>query len=232
MSISQLNAADGPADSAVQNRLTVAGLVLTILFFAGSFALALNAQSGGGRRKSFSEAFGYLEVALVVGALLAISAIACLLACQQCVGTERTWYKSKRAWFIVSTIALFLALSQAMSAGLTELVFGVRDTYKAAFLAKTLAIAASVLWVSLLFVAPIHAMHSWWRHLSLGERLMVSAFYLVTVLFVLVTNATIYLVQDRAPETLQEFVEHVIRQVLQPMMWPEPWTIRPDSQAP
>ena len=86
MSMSKLSAAEGPEDSAVQNRLTAAGLVLTTLFFAGSFALALNGQSE--RRRPYASAFGYLEVALVVGALLAIAAITALLACQQCARVQ------------------------------------------------------------------------------------------------------------------------------------------------
>ena len=109
MSISQLNAAEGPPDSAVQNRLTAAGLVLTTLFFAGSFALQLHAQSRSAR--GFVETFGYLEVALAVGALTAIVSITGLLACQQCVASDRQWYKSKRAWFTVATVAQYLSMA-------------------------------------------------------------------------------------------------------------------------
>jgi len=225
MSMSKLSAAEGPEDSAVQNRLTAAGLVLTTLFFAGSFALALKGQSE--RRRPFASAFGYLEVALVVGALLAIAAITALLACQQCVGSDRSWFRSKRAWFTVANVALFLALSQAMSAGLTELVFGIKETFNADVLAKALASAASLLWIVLLFIAPIHTIRSWWEHFALGERLLVALAYAASLIFLLTTNAAIYVVQDKAPETFQVFLDNVIRQLVQPMMWPEPWTPRP-----
>jgi hypothetical protein len=225
MSIAKLSTPEGPEDSAVQNRLTAAGLVLTTLFFAGSFALALNAQSEG--RRPFAAAFGYLEVALAVGALLAIAAIAALLACQQCAGSDSAWFRSKRAWFTVATVALYLALSQAMSAGLTELVFGIKETFNADLLAKALASAASVLWIVLLFVAPIHAIRSWWKHFGRGEQLFVALTYAVSLVFLLTTNAAIYMVQDKAPETFHVFLENLIRQLLQPMMWPEPWTPRP-----
>jgi len=225
MSMSKLSAAEGPEDSAVQNRLTAAGLVLTTLFFAGSFALALNGQSE--RRRPFASAFGYLEVALVVGALLAIAAITALLACQQCVGSDRSWFRSKRAWFTVANVALYLALSQAMSAGLTELVFGIKETFNADVLAKALASAASLLWIVLLFIAPIHTIRSWWEHFALGERLLVALAYAASLIFLLTTNAAIYVVQDKAPETFQVFLDNVIRQLVQPMMWPEPWTPRP-----
>ena len=227
MSISKLSAAEGPEDSAVQNRLTAAGLVLTTLFFAGSFALALNAQSE--QRRPFASNFAYLEVALVVGALLAITAITALLACQQCSGSDRTWYRSKRAWFTVANVALYLALSQAMSAGLTELVFGIKERFNADLLAKALASAASVLWIVLLFIAPIHTIRSWWKHFALGERVLVALAYVASLTFLLTTNAAIYVVQDKAPETFLVFLDNLIRQLLQPMMWTDPWTPRPEG---
>ncbi len=221
MSISQLNAAEGPPDSAVQNRLTAAGLVLATLFFSGSFALQLHAQSKTSR--TFAETFGYLEVTLVVGALMAIVSITGLLACQQCLATDRAWYKSKRVWFIVATVAQYLSISQAMSAGLTELVFGIKHTFEANFLAQMLAVAASLLWVLLLWVAPLHALRSWWPHLWRGERVAVTVAYLVLLVFVLLSNAMIYVIQDGAQSTFWLVLVAVFRQVLQPMLWLNPW---------
>ena len=142
MSISQLNGVEGPPDSAVQNRLTVAGLVLATLFFSGSFALQSHSQAKTG--KAFPETFAYLEVTLTVGTLMAIISITCLLVCQQCIATDHTWYKSKRALFTVATIAQYLSISQAMSAGLTELVFGLKHAFQAVYLANMLAVAAIV----------------------------------------------------------------------------------------
>lgn len=223
MSISQLNAAEGPPDSAVQNRLTAAGLVLATLFFAGSFALQLHAQSKTAR--SFAETFAYLEVALVVGALMAIASIIGLLACQQCLATDRAWYKSKRVWFIVATVAQYLSISQAMSAGLTELVFGIKHTFEATVLAQMLAVAASLFWILLLWVAPVHALRSWWPHLWRGERVVVVVLYLVLLAFVLLSNAMIYVIQDGAPSTLGAVLWAVLRQLLQPMMWLNPWAL-------
>lgn len=223
MSISQLNSPEGPPDSAVQNRLTAAGLVLATLFFAGSFALQLHAQSKTAR--SFAETFAYLEVAMVVGALMAIASIIGLLACQQCLATDRAWYKSKRVWFIVATVAQYLSISQAMSAGLTELVFGIKHTFDATFLAQMLAVAASLFWVLLLWVAPIHALRSWWPHLWRGERVVVVTLYLLLLAFVLLSNGMIYVIQDGAPSTLGSVLWAVLRQLLQPMMWLNPWAL-------
>ncbi len=223
MSINQLRADQGPPDSAIQNRLTVAGLILTTLFFAGSFALALSAQFDAPYRKDFRTAFAYLEVTLVVGALLSMAAITGLLACQQLAGSGGRWYASKRAWFIISTNCLYLALSQAMSAGLTELVFGIRHVFEAAVIATTLAIGASFLWVVLLFVAPIHALASWWSELKEGEKILCVSAYVMTLGFVLFTNSAIYLVQNQSPETLVEFLYNLFRQIIQPLLWLETW---------
>ncbi len=223
MSIKQLNIDEGPADSAVQNRLTVAGLVLTTLFFSGSFALALNAQFDANFKKDFRNEFAYLEVALIVGALLAVGAIAGFLACQQLAGSSDGWHNSKRAWFIVSTNLLYIALAQAMSAGLTELVYGVGVSFEALALARVLSVAATVVWIVLLYVGPIQALHSWWKVLRRGERVLSVCMYLIALLFALCANATIYLLQNGSAETLGVFMLNLAQQLIQPMMWFEPW---------
>ena len=221
MSISLLNAAEGPADSAVQNRLTAAGLVLTTLFFSGSFSLQLHAQSKTSR--TFAETFGYLEVTLAVGTLMAIVSITSLLACQQCLAVDRVWYKSKRVWFIVATVAQYLSISQAMSAGLTELVFGVKHTFDAVFLAYMLAGGALLLWVVLLWVAPLHVLRSWWPHLRRGERVVVTVLYLLMLVFLLLSNALIYRIQDGMPSTWGFALWEIVRQFWQPILWVTPW---------
>lgn len=221
MSISQLNAPEGPPDSAVQNRLTAAGMVLATLFFAGSFALQLHAQSKTAR--PFAETFAYLEVTMVVGALMAIVSITCLLVCQQCIASDRAWFKSKRAWFAVATMAQYLSISQAMSAGLTELVFGVKYTFDAGFLALMLAMVATFLWVVLLFIAPIHTLRSWWPHFTRGERTMVSAVYVLSLSLVLLSNAIIYEIQDGRTKMSQSGFKALGRQLIQPIMWLDPW---------
>lgn len=223
MSIAQLNGPEGPPDSAVQNRLTAAGLVLATLFFAGSFALQLHAQSK--TERSFAETFAYLEVALVVGALMAMLSITCLLVCQQCIASDRAWYKSKRAWFIVATVAQYLSISQAMSAGLTELVYGLKHTFGAALLAQLLAFAASLLWVVLILLAPIHTVRSWWPHLRRGERILALGFYQFSLAFVLTSNGLVYAIQDGAPNTFFSVLEAVCRQLLQPLLWLKPWAL-------
>lgn len=221
MSISQLNGPEGPPDSAVQNRLTAAAMVLATLFFSGTFSLQLHAQARDTRK--FVETFGYLEVAIVVGTILTIVTATCLLVCQQCIASDRAWYKSKRAWFTVATIAQYLSISQAMSAGLTELVFSVRHTFDAAFLAQLLAFVASLLWVVLLFVAPIHTIKSWWSHFAVGERMAVAVIYAFWLGFVLLANAVIYMIQDGASDSAWSLIQAVGKQILQPIMWTTSW---------
>lgn len=221
MSISQLNGAEGPPDSAVQNRLTAAGLVLATLFFSGSFALQLHAQSKTSR--TFADAFADLEVNLVVGALMAIISITCLLVCQQCVATHRAWYKSKRAWFTVATIAQYLSISQAMSAGLGEMIFGIKHNFNAVYLANTLAIAATPVWIALLVIAPVHALRSWWPHFLRGERVMVNGIYGFLLIFLLLTNGWIYLIQDNQPPTFLNLVKSAFEQLVQPLLWLNTW---------
>ena len=221
MSISQLDALEGPPDSAVQNRLTVAGMVLATLFFAGSFALQLHAQSKVAR--SFAETFAYLEVTMVVGALMAILSITCLLVCQQCIATDRTCYMSNRAWIAVATKAQYLSISQAMNAGLTELVFGVKYTFDAGFLALMLATVATFLWVVLLLIAPLHTLRSWWPHFTQVERAMVSVVYVLSLSFVLLSNAMIYEIQNGRARMSQSVFEALGRQLIQPSMWLNPW---------
>lgn len=221
MSISQLNGPEGPPDSAVQNRLTAAGLVLATLFFSGSFALQSHSQAKTG--KAFPETFAYLEVTLTVGTLMAIVSITCLLVCQQCIATDHAWYKSKRAWFTVATVAQYLSISQAMSAGLTELVFGLKHAFQAVYLANMLAFAATLVWIVLLLIAPIHTLRSWWPHLYKGERVMVGLGYALLLVFVLSSNGLIYLLQDGAPATFGSVLKAICQQLIQPMMWGNPW---------
>lgn len=227
LSIKSLKIDDGPADSAIQNRLTAAGFVLTTLFFAGTFALALNAQFEPQFRADFRAEFAYLEVTMVLGAVLAIAAIAGFITCQQFDGSRASWYNSKRCWFIVANIFLYLALSQAMSAGLTELVYNIDVGLKAKVLAKTLAGAATLLWVLLLFIAPIHVVHSWWPALRRGERVVSIFAYCCALAFVLGANATVYHLQNGSPKTIGAVIENIAWQLVQPWMWPDPWDASP-----
>lgn len=192
-----------------------------MLFFGGSFSMQLHAQSRVSR--IFAESYAYLAVGLVVGALMAFSSITLLLLCQQCAGSSRCWYQSKRAWFIVGHIALYLAIAQAMSVGLTELVFGIRHTLDAVLLAQTLAVFASFLWLVLLIIAPMQTLCSWWPHLWGGERVLVTVVFVSLLLFLLLTNGAIYMIQDGFPDTFWSLLRAAARQLVQPISWLDTW---------
>lgn len=183
--------------------------------------MQLHVQSRASR--TFADSFAYLAVGLVVGALMAFLSITCLLMCQQCPGSSRSWYQSKRAWFIVAHIALYLAIAQAMSVGLTELVFGIKHTFDAVLLAQMLAVAASLLWLILLFVAPIQALCSWWPHLWMGERAWVTVAFVLLLLLLLLSNGAIYMIHDGEPDTPWSLLQALARQVVQPLSWLDTW---------
>ena len=86
-----------------------------------------------------------------------------------------------------------------------------------------LAVAATLVWIVLLLIAPIHALHSWWPHLYKGERAIVGLVSVLLLVFVLSTNGLIYLLQDGAPATFGSVLEAICLQFIQPMMWGNPW---------
>lgn len=221
MSIFTVDGADGPPDSIVQNRLTIAGITLATLFFGGSFALQLHAQSKSTRL--FAETFAYLEVSITIGAMLAILSIACLMYCQQCQPSDRRWFLSKRAWFNVATTCQYLALSQALSAGLTELVFGINHTFGSAYLAWTLAIFGSFVWVFLILAGPLLGIKSWWPRFTTGERSFSVLAYIIAILLVLLCNGIIFAFQDGQSLTLGQIIKSSLQQIFQPLMWQRTW---------
>ena len=94
-------------------------------------------------------------------------------------------------------------------------------------LALVLALSATLVWWLLLFVAPLHALRRWWPHLARGERALVSVSYGLMLAFVLLSNGTIYLIQDGAPDTLGSLAQAVGRQLVQPMTWLDTWAHPP-----
>lgn len=221
MSAKQMQASDGPVDAVIQNRLTVAGATLASLFFAGSFALSMNAQLESTHKKDFRTSFIYLEVEMVMGALLAIAAMACMLSCQQLSSSTARWYSSKRCWFIIGNNCLYMSLGQSMSAALTELVFGIG--IKAPLLAKPPALFGTILWVGLIFIAPLAALHSWWGVLDKSEKIAVLFAYISILALLLCMNAAAFLVENQSPYTLIEFLHHLSHQILKPLTWYEAW---------
>src|SRR5262245_59653251 len=113
---------DSQEISLIQNRLTTAGLILAILFFSGGFTVAIYGQMAIDNKADYRNEYPQIAIAISVGATLTLLTIASLLVCQQLSPTppRGSWLRSRRWWFAASTIWLYLALTQAMSAGLTE----------------------------------------------------------------------------------------------------------------
>jgi hypothetical protein len=53
---------------------------------------------------------------------------------------------------------------------------------------------------------------------------VVAATYLLLLAFVLLSNAMIYVIQDGTQSTFWSVLVAVFRQLLQPMLWLNPWT--------
>jgi hypothetical protein len=171
MAIKQLVVDEAPELSAVQSRLTVAGITMSALFFAGTFAIGLYNQLQ--QKGDFRHEFAQVLVPLALGAAITACAIGGLLLCQQIRPGRRGWLASRRAWFAVSTVFLYIALTQALSAGTSEVVYGV--SLANCETATLLCLVSTLAWLFLLFVAPIHLIATWWQHFEKAERIAVAA---------------------------------------------------------
>lgn len=124
----------------------------------------------------------------------------------------------------MAAVAQYLSISQAMSAGLTDLVYGLNHSFAVGFLVRMLAGVAALLWVVLLVVAPLHAsLRSWWPHFARGERALVAVSHVTMLPFLLVSNAVIRVVRDRAVLDAGTLLQGMARQLLQPLMWLSAW---------
>lgn len=213
---------DGPEISLVQNRLTAAGLVLAVLFFSGSFTIGVYGQWTD-TKSDYRFEFPQIEVAIALGACLTLLTIGALLLCQQLPQTESNspCFKSRRWWFAASTVWLYLSLTQAMSAGLTEVVFGL--SFKAQFAATAVAYAATPVWFFLLIAAPLHLVLRLWTHFTRGERISLVAAYLLPLLLILCLPAEVYRLQNSEPQGLAIFAKEFLLQIIQPVTWAQPW---------
>jgi hypothetical protein len=214
---------DSQEISLIQNRLTAAGMILAILFFSGGFTVALYGQMAIEHRADYRAEFPQIAIAISLGATLTLLTIASLLVCQQLGPTapQGRWFRSRRWWFAASTIWLYLALTQAMSAGLTEVVYGL--SFKAAAVAWAMAIAATPVWLLLLLVAPIHLIMRLRSNYTPGENRALTAAFGVPLLLVILLPAEVYRKQDALPFSAINFGAGAIQQVVQPLQWPRSW---------
>lgn len=221
MAIRQLVADEAPELSAVQSRLTVAGITMSALFFAGTFAIGLYNQLHLPDRRDFRHEFAQVLVPLALGAVLTACAIGGLLLCQQIRSGRRGWLQSRRSWFAVATVYLYIALTQALSAGTSEVVYGVSlancETATLFCLVSTLA------WLFLLFAAPFHLIWTWWPHFERVERVVVVTMYAVALAIVFSANAMVYVTRAEVERNATAFTSSLLWQTVQPLTWSTRW---------
>jgi hypothetical protein len=148
------------ANSLIQNRLTVTGFALTILIFSASFTLSLFNSFPQSVRGYYHGDFLHIEVSLAIGIIVSVLAIACFLMAQQAkpVPEDATpksvwWFQTKRWWFSIGQVLLYLSLTQALSSSLTEVVYGAGQAN--VILGILLGLVALPVWWFLLFLGPI-----------------------------------------------------------------------------
>ena len=218
MSIKENFIEDGLELSLIQSRMTVAGMALAALFFAGSFSLALHAQNRTPQSASYQIEYAQIQIALALGVCLVLSSIASLLMCQQLPATSPRWLTSRKLWFAASTIWLYLALSQALSAGLSEVVYGLSLTSRV--VGWALGLMALPVWALLIFGAPLHLLRKLRLTLNRAEWRALLCGYVLPLLGMIILTAKIQAGSLGSAENWLGFVVGLIFQTFQPLTWP------------
>lgn len=207
--------------SMVQNRLTIAGLALSTLFFSASFSLSLHGSLHPQETIDYRVEFAPIETSLAMGVIACLLTISAFLLSQQLNDTQTTCYLSRRLWFSIGNVWLYLALSQAMSAGLTEIVYGVALFHRA--IGMTLGWVATSVWLLLLAGAPIHFILRTRSVFTSREQRMLILTYVVPLGVILITHAEVYRLRAHEPATLSVFASNLAVQMIQPVTWADPW---------
>lgn len=222
---------EGSEISLVQNRLNVAALGLTALVFSGSFTLALFGSLRLGVHTDFRLEYLHTLAALAIGITTSLASIACFLQSQQSGQPEAEkdsasphaithtahWFHSRQWWFCLGQIFLYMALAQALSASLTEVVYGVslgRDA-----LGLALGILALPVWWLLLFFGPATFLRRLWPFQSRSERSAAIVVYALTVTAILGISASAWSTRGGGA-----FGRSFVDQLYQPITWHQSWT--------
>ena len=216
--------------SLVENRLNVAALALAALMFSGSFTLALFESLHLRQRSDFRLEFLHILTALAIGVTTSIASIACFLQSQQSkqqaanneddsnTEVEKTtrWYRGREWWFCLGQIFLYMALAQALSASLTEIVYGI--SLGSNLLGILLGVLALPVWWTLLFFAPIVFLRRMRRFEVRAERWALNVIYGTLVAGIIALNGLAYSV--RGGDT---FIHSAAYQLYQPLTWHQGW---------
>jgi hypothetical protein len=217
-----------PQNSLIQNRLTVTGFALTVLIFSGGFTLGLFNSFPQELRGIYHSDFLHIEVSLSLGVTSSVLALMCFLLAQQARAIPKDspsgtvlWLLSKQWWFSVGQILLYLTLTQALSAALTEVVYGAGQSSPA--LGLLLGIVALPVWLFLLFLGPVSYIWRFGWILTRSGLIALTALYGMFLIVALGLNAEAYRLHSGDPFTVLTFVVRVLYQLIQPLTWHQPW---------
>ena len=224
MSIDDVVKRSDPDSSIIQNRLTVAGFAIAALIFSGTFTLGLHTAfrllNEEDPEIDFRIAFLHIEMTLAVGLTLSMLTLTCLLLSQHLKDSANRWYSSRQWWFSMGQVLLFLALAQALSSTLTEVVYGIGLASQR--LGFWMGLFALPVWWMLLFVAPISFIRRVRKSLSRGSCLL-QLIYILAIALVLVFNAEAYRHKKRQDFSTRTLLANIWEQIIQPAKWYEPW---------
>jgi hypothetical protein len=219
----------------VQSRLTITGFALTVLIFSGSFTTALY---GTFRNPAIDYRIAFLavEMSLALGIIASVLAIASFLMSLQMTSSRPSWFSwffSGQWWFSVGQILLYLALSQALTSSLSEVVYGIQlgtiePLQGPQSVAWWVGVAALPAWWFLLFFGPIDFI----RRISKNPTTFHSpglvaliVVYVLAVLGVLIASAEAYSIRGSGGFQLEvsEFPRAILHQIFQPVTWYGKW---------
>jgi hypothetical protein len=215
--------------SLVDNRLNVAALALAALMFSGSFTLSLFETLHLKPRTDFRLEFLHILAPLAIGVITSIASIACFLQSQQSKQQSMSeedassvaprtalWYRGREWWFSLGQIFLYMALAQALSASLTEVVYGV--SLSSNLLGILLGVLALPVWWVLLFFAPITFLRRMGRFEVRAERWALNVIYGTLVAGSIALTGLAYSVRGGGT-----FIHNVADQFYQPLTWHQGW---------
>ena len=227
MGLRQVFRLEGSETALVQNRLNIAALALTALVFSGTFGLGLSSQLRP--PSDFRSSFVHLLVPIAIGVIASMASIFCFLQSQESEeaapadagsttpsagAAGRPLYRARHWWFCLGQLALYISLAEALSASLTEVVYGVWRSSR--ILGLSIAVAAVPVWWSLLFVGPATLIYRmFWRRTGF---LAVAATYVCALVAVLLAMAAGY--QARGGGTL---MSNFVDQLYHPWTWASDW---------
>lgn len=205
----------------VQNRITIAGFVLTLLVFTSTALLAFLAAAAQATPASertnyvLSAPWVYINtvVPIFFGFLFAFSSLILLLMSQE---LRRT------SMFVLAEVFLYLAMSQALASGVGRIVvvigfaarFGMEFHITVAHLIETgVRVLPLPIWWGLLFLAPVAKI----RRLSRKRSAILG--YICGLSLLMVCSALGYELKRQGPSGALTFSLSLLEQLIQPVFW-------------